>query len=244
MPSVQQCLEEAVAKLNGNQSVSVKGASRTDKGTHALSQRGLVKTTMPLQLADLNAELPWNIRVEKVQPLPVYRMPRIISKVYTYYIEHGDRPTPSCVPYSWFLRQRWDLDRLKQALNYVVGTYDFFPFASGRRRCTTIRTIYRIDVFLRRNVRVSLAAGVQGEPVLVDEPGQNDGNLIVGIEICGDGFLQHMVRRIIGSVRPIVESNELPLDTLQRVLDGSRQAGPAVPARGLWLVAIQDGDRS
>ncbi|KAJ0410955.1 hypothetical protein ATCC90586_004308 [Pythium insidiosum] len=46
--------------------------------------------------------------------------------------------------------------------------------------------------------------------------------------------LQHMVRRIIGTVRPIAEGT-YPASRMLAVLNGELEPGPSAPTKGLWL---------
>lgn len=54
------------------------------------------------------------------------------------------------------------------------------------------------------------------------------------VELIANGFLRHMVRRIIGTLRPIGEGT-YPVSRVQDVLDGSTEPGPSAPTKGLWL---------
>lgn len=54
------------------------------------------------------------------------------------------------------------------------------------------------------------------------------------VELVANGFLRHMVRRIIGTLRPIGEGTFAP-SRMKQVLDGELPPGPSAPAKGLWL---------
>ncbi|GMF21789.1 unnamed protein product [Phytophthora fragariaefolia] len=56
----------------------------------------------------------------------------------------------------------------------------------------------------------------------------------VCIELVANGFLRHMVRRIIGTLRPISEGTQPP-SRMQQVLEGAVQPGPSAPTKALWL---------
>ncbi|KAE9030799.1 hypothetical protein PF005_g622 [Phytophthora fragariae] len=56
----------------------------------------------------------------------------------------------------------------------------------------------------------------------------------VCIELIANGFLRHMVRRIIGTLRPIGEGTQPP-SRMQQVLSGEVQPGPSAPTKALWL---------
>lgn len=54
------------------------------------------------------------------------------------------------------------------------------------------------------------------------------------VELIANGFLRHMVRRIIGTLRPIAEGT-YPVERMKQVLDGEIAVGPSAPTKGLWL---------
>ncbi|KAE9044350.1 hypothetical protein PR003_g88 [Phytophthora rubi] len=56
----------------------------------------------------------------------------------------------------------------------------------------------------------------------------------VCVELIANGFLRHMVRRIIGTLRPIGEGTQPP-SRMQQVLSGEVQPGPSAPTKALWL---------
>lgn len=57
------------------------------------------------------------------------------------------------------------------------------------------------------------------------------------IELVANGFLRHMVRRIVGSLRRIGEGSQHP-QAMQKILQSQLEAGPSAPAKGLWLQQI------
>ncbi|TDH65252.1 hypothetical protein CCR75_000208 [Bremia lactucae] len=127
---------------------------------------------------------------------------------------------------------------------------------------STTRTIISTKVVVRRNVDFSLNPKICGSGKILDSTNsyndlrsaadskvasadahneqmmeRGEGGTAVHficIEIVANGFLRHMVRRIIGTLRPIGEGNQQPVQ-MQRVLDGSVQPGPSAPTKGLWL---------
>ncbi|KAG7401903.1 hypothetical protein PHYBOEH_009483 [Phytophthora boehmeriae] len=56
----------------------------------------------------------------------------------------------------------------------------------------------------------------------------------VCVELVANGFLRHMVRRIIGTLRPIGEGAQPP-SRMQQVLAGEVAPGPSAPTKALWL---------
>ncbi|KAI9906660.1 hypothetical protein PsorP6_004388 [Peronosclerospora sorghi] len=125
---------------------------------------------------------------------------------------------------------------------------------------TTIRTIISAKVVVRRSVNFSLDPQVCGSGKIIDVAEMyQDKNMsetakahdaetqkveqkaiesapvhFVCIEIVANGFLRHMVRRIIGTLRPIGEGTQSP-SQIQQVLTGQALPGPSAPAKALWL---------
>ena len=54
------------------------------------------------------------------------------------------------------------------------------------------------------------------------------------VELTADGFLTHMVRRIIGTLRQVGEG-QCSAEAVEEVLAGAREAGPSAPPHALWL---------
>ncbi|CAI5715350.1 unnamed protein product [Hyaloperonospora brassicae] len=286
LDSVQEVVEAAVTEtLGASQRVNVTGVSRTDAGTHALYQMGFIRlaSELPMSLQQLkdgvNARLGDGRVVVLGVTIPTTGPARIRSryKKYIYYLQQGDRPDLELGKYSWFLGRRLDVQRIRDALEFLAGTHDFRPFSQGLQRpkfkeMTTLRTIVSINVVVRRNVHFSLDPAVCGSGEIIDAADmyraiQSSKGLtaetpnmggsktaavdeleklkveqarrrvpvhFVCIELVANGFLRHMVRRIIGTLRPIGEGTQPPC-RMQQVLTGEVPPGPSAPAKALWL---------
>lgn len=89
----------------------------------------------------------------------------------------------------------------------------------------------------RRAAAASLAAAPPGETReqkkrRVDKT--NTPVYYICVELVANGFLRHMVRRIIGTLRPVGEGAYSPI-RMKQVLDGEIEPGPSAPSKGLWL---------
>ncbi|RHZ30788.1 hypothetical protein DYB26_015823, partial [Aphanomyces astaci] len=172
-------------------------------------------------------------------------------------------PNPSTLHTAWFIGKPLNLAAMREALGLITGTHDFRAFSQGLQKhefvdLNTTRTLldchvvvrrvnggggvcvpWAVDWMLRmpsRSVDFSLDVSKAGSGDVVSPdpaPGGTD-NFIVCIEITGTGFLRHMVRRIVGTLRPIGEGTRPPSFMLD-VLQGRAEPGPSVPSRGLWL---------
>ena len=108
-----------------------------------------------------------------------------------------------------------DVERMREAAAYLLGTHDFAAFQSsgGNERETTVRTITDVKIM------------------------ENDGD--IWIEVTGDGFLYNMVRIITGTLAEIGTGKKEPAEMKEIIesLDRAR-AGHTAPAEGLYLKEI------
>ena len=147
-PSVQQCLEEALAKLCGGP-VQVTGAGRTDTGVHAADYVCHFDLTgnLPFEASDfcykLNAILPRGIVVHAVLPTTDDFHARFSAtqRSYTYFIHR--KKDPFVAAYSWQCGfPDLDFDAMNQACQHLLGTHDFSCFEkTGGANKTSLCTI-------------------------------------------------------------------------------------------------------
>ncbi|CAI5744781.1 unnamed protein product [Peronospora destructor] len=259
--SIQEVVEDAITEtLGAAQRVNVTAVSRTDAGTHALYQFGFIRLHSELQMSleelkdRVNAKLGGDRVVVLSVTIPTTRPARIRSryKKYIYYLQQGHRPDLELGKYSWFLGRRLDIHRIRDALKSLEGTHDFRPFSQGLQKhefadMTTLRTIISVKVVVRRNVIFSLDPSVCGSGEIVDPADMyrdaSSKNLTdtfrpddreAAEQLVANGFLRHMIRRIIGTLRPIGEGIQPP-SRMQHVLANKALPGPSAPAKALWL---------
>jgi tRNA pseudouridine38-40 synthase len=217
-PSVQQHLEEALARMLGHE-VAVTGASRTDAGVHARGQVACFRTerTIPMHglRRGLSALLPPAIAVVDAAEVPDDFHPRFSArgKHYRYLLLVRPDRSPRWRHRAWWRPSGVDPGDLAAAAAPLVGEHDFAAFrAAGCSAKTTRRRIDRIDV-----------GPLAGEPE------------VLAIDVVGNAFLRHMVRIIVGTLlgrRDASEVREI-LDSLDRT-----RAGQTAPAHGLELIRV------
>ena len=147
-PSVQQSLEEALAKLCGGP-VAVTGAGRTDTGVHAADYVCHFDLTgsLPFEASDfcykLNAILPRSVVVHAVLPAPDDFHARFSAtqRSYTYFIHR--KKDPFVAAYSWQCGYpELDFGAMNQACQFLPGTHDFSCFEkTGGDNKTSLCTI-------------------------------------------------------------------------------------------------------
>jgi tRNA pseudouridine38-40 synthase len=229
--SVQGLIEGVLRDLD-DCDVTVHGAGRTDAGVHALGQVAsfTLRRAMTPELLQraINAHLPDQVRVVCVEETSASFHARFgaRSKTYRYRIWNSEVSNPFERERAWFVRGTLAIDAMQAAARVLEGRHDFAAFqaADGAQR-TTEREVFSS----RLDVRDEHVDGVDhGSPA----------RLIV-YEICGSGFLRHMVRAIVGSLVEIGcgRRSEPWLSEVVASRDRTR-AGPTAPAHGLFLVRV------
>jgi tRNA pseudouridine38-40 synthase len=225
--SIQGLLEDALRELDGRD-VTVMGAGRTDAGVHALGQVAAFAIERPLAadavVRALNARLPDTVRVLSAEEAPASFRARADarSKTYRYRIWNADVVSPFERRFVWHVPGALDVDAMRAAAQLLEGTHDFAAFqTAGSDVRTTERTVLSSRI-ADRGLRI-----------------RNPQSELVTYEVCGTGFLRHMVRAIAGSLVEIGRGHRSPAWMADVIASRDRgQAGPTAPARGLFLVSV------
>lgn len=108
------------------------------------------------------------------------------------------------------------VEKMKKALSYFVGTYDFkgFMASGGNKKKTTVRTLTKCELFVY------------------------DGR--IKIELTGNGFLYNMVRIICGTIVDVGLGKIAVEDIPSIIASGDRtRAGKTLPPHGLYLKEVR-----
>ena len=205
-----------------NSPVDVHGAGRTDAGVHAkgqIAQFRLDTTMQPSEIMDyLNSYLPDDIGVTEL----TVAAPRFHSrynaseKYYLYRI--GTNKAAHVFDRKYVYEYRGgplDIGAMKLATLQLIGTHDFRSFCGNpRMNKSTVRTI--------RTIRIT----------------ETDDGIDIGF--VGDGFLQYMIRIMVGTLIEVGEGRRDP-ETMNILLEARsrRLAGPTAPAKGLTLMEVR-----
>lgn len=226
LPTIQAIVRKALGLVLGHP-VNLVGSSRTDSGVHAKAQIAHFDTTsvqIPaegLRMA-VNHQLPDDIVIHEIEEVPIEfnAIFHTARKRYQYYIWNAlDRPV-FLSDLCWHRWQVMDIDAMKEAASYLVGTHDFASFAKvGHGRTGTVRTVYECSISYRAP------------------------RLVFGVE--GSGFLWQMVRIIVGTLVQ-VGIGRCTVEEVKRMLEAKdrREGGPTAPPQGLYLQWIKYHDRS
>ena len=227
LATVQGVLEAVISEIEGRP-VDVAGSGRTDAGVHALAQVAAFSIENPIPVHNLrramNRLLPRDIRVLAVEEAAADFHPRFGArrKTYEYRIFRGEICSPFERRYVYHHPYPLAMEAMIAAAPLLEGEHDFTAFAASDERdelgASKVRTIFCS--------RLALEQGFEGERLIY--------------RVTGSGFLKHMVRNIVGVLLEVGKGNVDRAGVLARLEPGCGiTAGPAAPARGLFLVGVQ-----
>lgn len=217
--SIQEKIEEAIELTTGEKTKLI-GSGRTDARVHALGQVAnfFTNSTVPPKRYKyaLNIVLPEDIKVIESEEVDLEFHSRFSAKGkrYKYIIYNGEMPRPIYRNFSYHVKNDLDIDEMKEALKYFIGTHDFFTFMARNSVVhTSVRTIY--DITLEKK----------------------DDFIEVTIE--GNSFLRNMIRIIVGTLI-FVGNGRIKKEDLPNIIEGKNRslAGPTAPPQGLFLEKV------
>ena len=215
--TIQNELEAALAPLNNDKRVIVLGAGRTDTGVHALGQVAHFDLNTNLKasqlLKALNARLPQDIRIIDLVPVSDDFHARFSAKkrYYRYQCYFGENLL--------FRNQSWNVDEfeiseLEKFAKSIEGTHDFLSFSKLNKQLdNTLCNIYESEWHKSENMLI--------------------------FNVCGNRFLHHMVRYLVGTMIAGVQG-EISLDYFEDLLHNPQKNVKIfkAPPEGLILMRI------
>ncbi len=217
-PSVQQALEEAVARITGEEA-AVHGAGRTDAGVHALAMRAhvdIAKDIAPFRLMEaLNAHLrPAPVAVLACETVADDWHARFScrGRAYEYRIVNRRAPLTWDKGLAWQFARPLDAGAMHGAAQALVGRHDFTTFRSVHCQAdSAVKTLDRLSV------------SRHGEEIL--------------IEAAARSFLHHQVRSMVGCL-VLVGTGKWSARDLKVALDAADRSalGLNAPPDGLYFV--------
>ncbi|MGM9999038.1 MAG: tRNA pseudouridine(38-40) synthase TruA [Candidatus Bruticola sp.] len=228
--TVQDILEEKLRFVFA-QPISIRVAGRTDAGVHALGQvfsfRTCVNRSEAVLFNALNSLLPDTIKVLRVSKEADSFHARFTAKnrVYEYLIKDESDVDPFFRDRILYVKQKLNLEAMRSAARYLVGSHDFASFGSQ---------VPKGEPTIRRMNSITLSES------RVEGPGPFAGiGRIVVLRIEANAFLRRMVRMICGSLIK-VGIGQWPPTKIREILaqaDPSCCAPPAHPG-GLYLKSV------
>ena len=216
--TIQGKLETTLSRILG-ETVEISGSGRTDAGVHAKGQVANFhcESTMAAEeiLANLKRYLPEDIGIyscKEVSPRFHARL-NAKEKTYLYRIHNSAAPCVFDRRYVTVVEDALDLDKMRIAAAYFLGEHDFSAFCTNAKmKKSTVRYIRSMEV---------------------ERVGEE-----IRITVTGNGFLQNMVRIIVGTLVE-VGRGERSGDSIPALFGGKRAAaGFLAPAQGLCLQEV------
>lgn len=217
--TIQGRLENVLTRLCGHP-VEVIGAGRTDAGVHAkgMAANAQLDTTLSEGelLREINAHLPEDIALREIREASprFHARYRAVGKTYCYTCWFGEQKPVFERKYVNLLDKKPDVSAMCQAAERLVGQHDFRCFCGNpKMKKSTVRTVDRIDI-------------------------QQKGSRLT-VTVHGDGFLQHMVRIMVGTLLEVGYGKRSP-ESMDALLasQSRREAGFTAPAQGLCLISV------
>lgn len=215
-PTIQGELVKALKKLTG-QDILPKGASRTDRGVHALGQVAnfFVISSIPEEKFKdaLNSVLPPDIRVIMSREVPPRFDARWSAREKTYkYVIYMGEINPFIRNYALCIRRKIDIEKMMETAKLFEGENDFRNFTPEQ-------------TFAKR--------------VITKSEITEKGNYLI-YEIKGRSFLRYMVRNIVGTLL-MVGFGKMTYEEVKELLNTEEKKYPkfTAPPHGLYLVEVK-----
>ena len=216
---IQEVIEKALTTIHKKETF-ITASGRTDAKVHALGQvfhfEADKKIGPDRYKMALNALLPEDIRILKVSLEADDFHARFSAKSKRYdYICTYEKENPFVYKYKEVLNHRLNIEAMKRASEYLVGTHDFTSFSSSKidPRKPRVKTITRIDIF--------------------------EENQDIRFVYEGTGFLRYQVRMMTETLI-MVGSNKIDIEEVKRILDKKDKSACRYNAspNGLYLVHV------
>ena len=222
LATVQEAIEKAIGAFTG-ETVTIRGAGRTDAGVHATGQVAHVDLSRDWQgdkvQGALNAHL--SLAGEHVSVLAAAKVGEdfdarfsATARHYLYVILNRRAPAALLRGNVWHVPKRLDAEAMHAAAQRLLGKHDFTTFRSAQCQSESpVKTLDRLDV-------------------------TRAGDLIE-IRASARSFLHNQVRSMVGSLKRVGEGGWSG-DDLEAALKAADRArcGQVAPPDGLYLVRV------
>lgn len=217
--TIQGKLEAVLTEMTG-EPAEVIGAGRTDAGVHVAAMIANVRLNtklLPDQIREyLNRYLPEDIAVDEVRTAAdgFHARYKAVGKLYVYSCHVGSRKPVFERKYLTVLDYDPDTEAMRKAAAFLVGEHDFRSFCGNpKMKKSTVRIVDSIEIERKKDRLI--------------------------FRVHGNGFLQNMVRIIVGTLLEVGQGKRAPGD-VPAILEAKdrTKAGYTAPARGLCLTRV------
>ena len=213
---------EKVLEFLLKEKVKTFASGRTDSGVSAFGQVVHFDTEQEINVnkfhTSLNGLLPSDIAIvscEKVSNEFDARF-SVKKKTYWYRFYVSRFELPLFEDSAFRVNDYVDIEKMKEACKYFIGTHDFGSFVSKKSGKTDfVRTIYESNI-------VELGDG------------------LYAFEVTGNGFLYNMVRIMFGTILQAGYGKILPCE-IENILSGKNRAlaGKTMPPKALVMKKVE-----
>lgn len=205
------------AELIFEDRIEIGGAGRTDAGVHAIEQVAHLRskrnlTTKHIQI-NFDKLLPKDINVLAVETTSNRFDARHDALNRHYIYQLSTRRSAFGKPYVWWVKDKLDIDLMKQACKLLPGLHDFRSFCEIEENKSTLVKVISANILVY--------------------------NSLVVFHISASHFLWKMVRRLVGALVE-VGRGKITLDQFARLLVelSNLPANWTAPPSGLFLQKI------
>lgn len=217
--TIENKITEVLSKMTGEE-ITLYGGLRTEKGVHAYGQTASFKCGTEMNCREilhyLNRYLPRDIAVIDVREMPerFHAALNAKSRTYLYRIDVNEVPDVFERRYKYNAFKRPDVEKMKKACEFFRGVHDFKKFSSAKKNKSTVKEIYRAEVF--------------------DDGGE------IQITVEASDFLHNMGRLIFGTLLA-VGNREMEPEAVIALLDPKTEVKPEVLADtcGMFLQEVK-----
>lgn len=216
---MQDAVQRALSPPNGEMPI-IKAAGRTDSGAHACLQIAHFDAKCvrapEVWTRAANARLSPHVRLLWTHPVAADFDARYSAtrRCYQYLLLNRRISSAHMHSFCGFYAPPLSLPKMQEGAAQLLGRRDFSAFrAASCQAKTPFRTIYAANV-------------------------DYDSPMFI-FDFCADGFLQHMIRNIIGALIDIGEGKKPPQWIAQLLQNKSRAlAAPTAAAAGLYFIGV------
>jgi tRNA pseudouridine38-40 synthase len=219
-PSIQGALEAAAAAFSG-ETVTMRGAGRTDAGVHALGQVAHVDFARAWDADTVRDAINAHLRPHPIAVLSAEAVAdnfdarfSAVKRHYRYRIVNRRAPLALDAARAWRIPRPLDAQAMHAAAQRLVGRHDFTTFRAAECQAKSpVKTLDHLDVE-RHGDEVHVRASARS-------------------------FLHHQVRSMVGSLALVGDGRWSPDDLARALAARDRTAcGPVAPPDGLYLVRV------
>jgi tRNA pseudouridine38-40 synthase len=218
--SVQEKIETVLSKM-AEENIQLIGCGRMDAGVHAEKYVANFHTSSKMSpkqmLGYLYEFLPEDIVVKTVEEVHerFHAQHNAKSKTYVYSITKGRSRNVFNRKYSYHSEEKLDIEEMRKAAKYLVGTHDFQSFTSLKEGAkSTLRTMHSLEII--------------------------ENGMVFEVVMNANDFLLHMARLIVGCLLEVGKGNIKSVD-VQKILEHKKckEGAPIAQPKGLCLTEVQ-----